>query len=444
MVDSRYVYDPLYGHTQYPAYLWKVMESPELQRLREVRLCNINSLCLTGAGSVNRYEHALGTAYLAARCLDEWQHKPDQKTRRRILLAALLHDVGSAAFGHSVQYVLGRDGYEHESLYDLIQPSEASTLTTYRYQHTRVEPIYFGMPRRLTDLISSEDLLSISDMISGRGPFGPLISGTVDLDNLDNVYRLAYHMGLVRSGQSALDLARSMWVEDGHLVVKNSARVLLAEWQRVRQRLYRYLLLNPEEFSAKCMLQDAMERARDRSTELFFWHDVDFQLLEKLSRSSPEVAAIVSRLVIGDLYGCLGIYSTSRIRASRMLGSVPSRRDLENDIAKRIRRLGERHGLDSLEHALVAFHVIRDVNKTSRLVKVRTEEGRQLRIGKASRRVLIGVFFKNVHLSMTRIRRDPLDRWGVRKLVLRRLRSKLRDPDIAEMVLYGEAKSEQC
>ena len=41
------------------------MLTPEVQRLREVRLCNINSLCITGSANTNRYEHSVGTAFLA-------------------------------------------------------------------------------------------------------------------------------------------------------------------------------------------------------------------------------------------------------------------------------------------------------------------------------------------------------------------------------------------
>ena len=65
MQPERYIMDVLYGHLRLPEYVWRVLPAPELQRLREVRLCNINSLCLTGGANINRYEHALGTAHLA-------------------------------------------------------------------------------------------------------------------------------------------------------------------------------------------------------------------------------------------------------------------------------------------------------------------------------------------------------------------------------------------
>ena len=70
--EERYIYDALYGAINLPDFIWDIISCPELQRLREVRLCNINSLCLTGGANINRYEHAIGTCYLAKVCLDNW------------------------------------------------------------------------------------------------------------------------------------------------------------------------------------------------------------------------------------------------------------------------------------------------------------------------------------------------------------------------------------
>ena len=60
-----YIYDALYGKIEFSSLIWKCMMTPEVQRLREVRLCNINSLCITGSSNTNRFEHSVGTAFLA-------------------------------------------------------------------------------------------------------------------------------------------------------------------------------------------------------------------------------------------------------------------------------------------------------------------------------------------------------------------------------------------
>src|SRR5262245_43001123 len=106
MDTRRYVFDALYGPVHFPDYVWTIAGSPEFQRLRDVRLCNINSLCLPGGANISRYEHCLGTAFLALEHVAHIGQSLSSDESRCLVLAALLHDVGSTAFGHSVQYVL--------------------------------------------------------------------------------------------------------------------------------------------------------------------------------------------------------------------------------------------------------------------------------------------------------------------------------------------------
>lgn len=101
--------------------------------------------------------------------------------QRLIILAALLHDVGTAPFGHSVQYALELQGYEHEALHNILTGVHESRPGEFIYRHTPMEQIYLGTLRRLNSLLSKEDLKAIDDMIAGRGPFGPLISGSIHI-----------------------------------------------------------------------------------------------------------------------------------------------------------------------------------------------------------------------------------------------------------------------
>lgn len=61
-MPSYKIGNALYGKIEFSALVYKCMLSPEVQRLREVRLCNINSLCITGSSNTNRFEHSVGTA----------------------------------------------------------------------------------------------------------------------------------------------------------------------------------------------------------------------------------------------------------------------------------------------------------------------------------------------------------------------------------------------
>ena len=513
---KRYIFDPLYGIIYLPDFVWKVIPSTELQRLREIRLCNINSFCLTGGANINRYEHAIGTCYLAIECLKHWPalNPITKEENRQFVLAALLHDVLNAPFGHSVQYIESREGYEPEKDFRnvIVEDSEER----YRYRKARLEPIFFGMPKELSSKVTSEDLLSIGRIIEGKGRFGPLVNGSIDLDNIDNVFRFSYHLGITKSGEAALSLARSMWIQKGEVVVKRESLPLVEHWYETRRKLYAFLLLNPEEFSAKCMLSEAFEFAKTYASFTFSWHDTDFEFLKKLSCVPPvkedvkerlfeisgefkndlnghiiskklvelfgqneqalsprvtlnsivdgwklvdktkvyvivdkgeklcvykiiprgiEISTIVKRLMKGELYGCIGIFSSAKTEKHALFEDLDKRREMENRISTQIRR----KFAPRFSKAIVVFHLIKDIDKTERQVKLRTDDDGYAQIGKSSSRLLIGSFFRNFNLTMYDI--DPYSETSkrVRSEIGAYLSQELQDPNLKELELYGEA-----
>ena len=514
--NKRYIYDPLYGVIYLPDFIWDIIPSPELQRLREVRLCNINSFCLIGGANINRYEHAIGTCYLAHECLKSWPplNPMDEKERKLFLLAALLHDVPSAAFGHSVEYVESKIGFKHEAFKYAISGEEEAAAAAYLYKSATLEPIFFGMYRELLSKISSEDLNEIDKIIKGEGRFGPLINSTMDLDNIDNVFRLGYHIGTVNSGEVPLKLAMSLYTKNNKLIVRKEAIPLIEEWHGVRKKLYSLLLLNLEEFSAKCMLTEAMELAKIKKIHPFNWYDVDYELLEKLfkipsvripikerlfsldikfedvlSKSimteelkilfrshgidiTPsasielekdgwrirskakeyfikvksgklvvykigirgiEISEIISRLMKGDLYGCIGIFSTAKTEKYGIFIDTNKRSELEDEITQIIRsKIASR-----FKSAMVALHSIIDVNKTERQVCIQTDDGRVVKIGKSSNRLLVGVFFRNRDLSIYKMK-NVSNGTKIRQEVYTYLSNILEDPNLQEVKLYGE------
>lgn len=438
--SGRYILDALYGSIKLPDFVWDVLSCPEIQRLREVRLCNTNSLCLTGAANVNRFEHAIGTCYLAKRCLEDWPvlSPITEKERRQFLLAALLHDVASAPFGHSAEYVENREGFRHETGFEDAVIGQQTR--SYNYKTLTLEPIFFGGQRELCLRVSEDDVRAIGKIIAGEGRFGPLLNRSIDLDNLDNVYRLAYHMGIVGPSKVPLDLAGSVWVErDSPVpVIKAEAVPLVIEWQRVRKRLYSVLLLNPEEFSAKCMLTEALEYAKGGDGSRCRWYDADFELVQKLREHSSQTREISERLMTGRLYGCIGIFSSSRVAKHGVFCVPKRRREIEHELSKMLQTCFK----PRLKSATLALHAIRDVDKTERQVEIRTDRRETLTLGSSSKRLLVGAFFKNVDWDIYGIGQLPVHVLrDVRDIVSKRIALVLGDESLREMTLYDEIKA---
>lgn len=269
------------------------MLSPEVQRLREVRLCNINSLCITGSSNTNRFEHSVGTAYLAALNINSnlQKHlKLSKKEKEIFIIAALLHDVANGPFGHSYEYIMKKKGFVPEQGLGDVFTDVASLGKGAHKNISPFETIFFGKLRALTSILNTEQKEVISQIIAGNHPLSKLISDSIDLDNIDNVFRMAYHMGLNFRKEAPVKLAESMFIENNCIVFLQEVNTYLEEWYSVREKVYKFLLLNPQEFAGKYMLTEAMDilfecisqgKAEGRDIK---WNYTDYQLMEELNQ----------------------------------------------------------------------------------------------------------------------------------------------------------------
>lgn len=286
-----YIWDALYGKIEFSPLVYKCMLSPEVQRLREVRLCNINSLCITGSSNTNRFEHSVGTAYLAAINIEaavQKHLKLTKKEKETFIIAALLHDVANGPFGHSYEYIMEKKGFIPEQGLGDVLGDVVSTGIGAHKNSSPFETIFFGKLRALTSILNGSQKEKVSQIIAGCHPLSKLISDSIDLDNIDNVFRMAYHMGLDFRKEAPIKLAESMFIENGSVVFLQEAKTYLEEWYLVRQRVYKFLLLNPQEFAGKYMLTEAMDilfecisqgKAEGRDIK---WNYTDYQLMEEL------------------------------------------------------------------------------------------------------------------------------------------------------------------
>ena len=98
------VRDPLWNNIRLDRETLAVVDTPAVQRLRYVRQLGHAFLVYPGA-THNRFEHALGAYHLARRALMQLEDAGDVRLepaeRRRLQLAALLHDIGHYPFSCS-------------------------------------------------------------------------------------------------------------------------------------------------------------------------------------------------------------------------------------------------------------------------------------------------------------------------------------------------------
>ena len=190
--------DPIHVYVRADALETAVLATRPLQRLRWVRQLGLAHLVFPGAEH-SRFSHALGAMDLAGRVYDALAEKapdlldadPRSPERRRVRLAALLHDVGHAPFSHSAEELF-EDGLSHEDM-------------TVRLLHTT--EVEAAIDRGAGAGVTAG---GVERILTGRGTeierlLAQIVSGELDVDKMDYLLRDSLYCG-VRYGN--YDLGR--------------------------------------------------------------------------------------------------------------------------------------------------------------------------------------------------------------------------------------------
>ena len=308
-------FDCLYGNMEFPSEISSLIFSPVVQRLRHVRLSNIDSLDMPGIANISRYEHVLGVTYLALHL--RFLPKISEFDRLALIASALLHDWAITAFGHlleeALQYVgTGFDHQEHFS--DLSSGIDVDDLGGVNQQ------IFLGREtglRRWARTVAEGDdealLAKIAQLIRGQGLYGKLICGDIDLDNIDNVFRAAYHIGIDVDRSLPIRLAAAI-SENGPSgnEIRFASRCLddIGTWLNVRNLLYNRFMLSERDFTGKLMLLYAATKAFSAGEIVKSdWSLTDDQFLQKLLKSNVSAVRDASaRWLSGELWNITPLY----------------------------------------------------------------------------------------------------------------------------------------
>jgi uncharacterized protein len=307
------VIDPLYGPIILDPFLSKLILQPEVQRLRDVRLSNINSMLITGISNVSRFEHSVGVAYLAQ--LLSQKLNLSQKESYTLQCAALLHDVSITPFGHLMEesFIYAGLSFDHEKkLYEIMKGD--SEVGNQDFQIYKGKTIGFRKVLNYTEYRNlGLNVNEILDCIQGNGALGPLLNGTIDIDNIDNVCRMAWHLGLSFRRGLPLEIIDIFSKSKGLIIIQNEKEHLLKEWLDLRARLYNILMTNPIDFVSKSMLIHAFRMALVGNNETpallnpSDWTLTDSEIMEKL-QDYELTKEIIRKFQCGELYNLIGLF----------------------------------------------------------------------------------------------------------------------------------------
>lgn len=354
MPGSKIIHDCVHGSVKVEGLILELLERPEMQRLHGVHQLGLAHYVFPGANHT-RLEHSLGTCHMA-HLMSQSLQLPDDE-RRTLLVAALLHDIGHPPFSHTLEEVLqDRIGKDHMDVTTdiicgrtrLMKDNVAEVLgplppicELLEENDVNVDEVCELIASSRKDLRSGQTLL----VEEGQAHFGTkrylgqMISGPLDVDQMDYLKRDAYYTGVAHGTIDVDRLLQTVALFHGDLVINKGGLVAAEGLMVARALMYTSVYYHKTARIAEQMLCKAVENA---PSEML----VDLQLetdcsLASLLRSCPgPTSVLMIKLDYRRLYKralMLPISSLSEEKLDQLieLSDYRMRKAKEKEIASR-------------------------------------------------------------------------------------------------------------
>lgn len=203
--------DPLYGYIEIEEWLMKYVDTPEFQRLRNIRQTGYASL-YPGALH-NRFVHSLGVFYLGNKAIKKFRENVEQnsatssniweKWEKTFRLACLLHDVGHSPFSHTGEGFYDKQPGFRKALPDYFGKEELSKAG--KPHEVMSALVGLGLIKEFGDKSIDEELFvrciigapysDIKEFLYQNAIIQMLNGKIIDVDKLDYLIRDAYVTG---------------------------------------------------------------------------------------------------------------------------------------------------------------------------------------------------------------------------------------------------------
>ena len=303
------LYDVLYGFVPITEWEEEIINSPFFQRLRWIKQLSFANYIFPGAEH-NRFGHTIGVMHSMEQMLRALGLAVTEKelfdvkaTNQRAMLhkslrvAALMHDIGTFPFSHTVEYGYIRHGHDdrREAKHSKNLTNNHEHLGAFIIKNTRYEG---GITRILEKY--GFDVQMISKIIKGESPYAvanQLMHSDLDADRMDYLMRDSHYTGIkygqfdrdyILANLETFDLGRG---QVGFGVRENAMRAV-EDFLIARFNWYSQVIKNPgsakfdvisSRISQRFLEEDLIYQFHDLLTmveerdERFFWfNDIYF------------------------------------------------------------------------------------------------------------------------------------------------------------------------
>jgi len=267
--------DSVHGNLQLEEFEIRLIDAPEIQRLRRIKQLGFTYLVYPGANH-SRFEHSIGTMYLASRLAENLGL--DEHTQTLVRSCAILHDAGHGPFSHVSEGVIDTS---HEKLtYKLIKKSQLGDI--------------------LSEKFSIKEVITV---ISGKGPLRQIISGELDVDRMDYLLRDSYYTGVAYGVIDVERLIYNMKLDDRLLLkekgVQAAESMLLARYFMYPSVYQHHTTRIVNSMFRRC-LKKLIKTKTINGNEIYKYDDTDIISAARLQKGY--IRDIITRIDTRQLY----------------------------------------------------------------------------------------------------------------------------------------------
>jgi HD superfamily phosphohydrolase len=365
-----FIKDPIYGYIRLTEVERNVIDTVAVQRLRRIRQL-AGAEFVYPAANHTRFEHVLGTMYLAGVVTDSLPVHLSSEEKQRVRLAALLHDVGHAPFSHLFEPLLlkymGRN-HEDVSRWIIADSTLTGVIKRQGFDAEALSGLAIGKPGK-----------------TERSFLGQIISSSFDVDKMDFVVRDSYHTGAGYGSVDVFRLIYTMDILDGNLAVDVTALPSLESLILARLESFKAIYFHRACRAVQMMLLKALEAARDdlailqakTPDEYLEWDD--YTVWSKLwlnPRSKEIVREIAARRLLKCAYERT-FYAKDEL-ASSVFTKENVRLKLEEEIASKAKVPAADVGIDVPTLPSVPYHYAMEIGPIDIPIFSKTRSGEKI------------------------------------------------------------------
>jgi len=297
MNKSKIIRDSIHGNIKIKDFFIELINSPELQRLYNIKQLGLAHLVFPGAHH-SRFEHSLGSYYIASEISDSIDIEDEEK--KIIKCAALLHDIGHGPFSHTLEMIIENSlKINHIDLTDRLIFGNYEIISSEEKKY-----IFYSNVNTVLDKENIDKKL-LSDIIKGKKInkmyLSQILNSAIDVDQLDYLIRDAYYTGVAYGIIDIQRFIQTLKISNNNLLINKKGIGVIENIFMARNLMYSSVYFHKTVRIAELMLLKAFEMISNLNP-LDLFKKTDIEILNYLKNSGSFQNKITTYLKYRNLF----------------------------------------------------------------------------------------------------------------------------------------------